>query len=85
MIFFSFCIKAGLYQKWTFLKMSNSKKIAKSFFPIFYHFFLVFYFITIYHNKIKNRDFSLFKKLLKNYLKKYNNNGKVNNLFYHFI
>ena len=62
MIFYLFFIKAGSYQKWTFLKMSNSKKNAKSFFPIFYHFFLVFYFITINHNKIKNRDFSLFKE-----------------------
>ena len=35
------------------LKMSNSKKITKSFFPILKHFFLVFYFIMIYGKKVK--------------------------------
>ena len=39
------------------LKMSNSRKIAKLFFAFFYHFFLVFYFIMINGNKIKNSDF----------------------------
>ena len=59
-VFSQFFILFHPFQKWTFLRMSNSKKITKSFFPIFYHFFSVFYFITFYHNKIKNRYFCLF-------------------------
>ena len=65
MIFSQFFILFHPFQKWTFLKMSNSKKFTKSFFSIFYHFFLVFYFIMINGNKIKNRVFSFLKVKLK--------------------
>jgi len=44
-IFNHFYIKASPFQKWTFLKMSNSKKIAKLFFAFFFMFLNKYIFI----------------------------------------